>query len=143
MTAVPAAVPASAVAEEFMGVLERRDWDGLRRVCAPGYVHHAPRVPAADLDTYIKTIQVLFAAFPDLAVTVAAVIEAGEFVTLRYVVRGTHRGPWAGLAPTGRAVSFMVLGLVRVVGGRLVEGWFEFDSGGIAEQLTGPVPAPA
>ena len=24
------------------------------------------------------------------------------------------------------------------VGGRLVEGWFEFDSGGIAEQLTAP-----
>ena len=62
MTAVPAAAGSGAVAEEFMRALERRDWDGLRRVCAPGYVHHAPRVPAADLETYITTIRVLFAA---------------------------------------------------------------------------------
>ena len=55
---------------------------------------------------------------------------------VRYVTRGTHRSPFYGLPATGRPVSFPVLGLLHVRDGQLTEGWFEFDTGAIIEQLT-------
>jgi predicted ester cyclase len=38
-------------------------------------------------------------------------------------VRGTHLGPFMGIAPTGKQVSFMVLWVDRIVDGNIVEHW--------------------
>ncbi len=46
--------------------------------------------------------------------------------------RGTHRGEWLGIKPTGTAVAFTGVNIDRVVGGRIVE------HGGAANML-GPL----
>jgi steroid delta-isomerase-like uncharacterized protein len=126
----------TAVAGDFMQALGRRDWDRIEQLCAPGYVHHAPWVAAADVHAYIQTARRMFTAFPDMTATIEELVGADEWATVRYVTRGTHRAPFAGIPATGRTVSFSVLGLMHVRDGRLTEGWFEFDSGAIADQLT-------
>lgn len=130
------------VADDFLHALDRRDWDRIKALCAPGYVHHAPRVAAADLRTYIETAQRMFTAFPDMTATIEELIEAGPRVTVRYIARGTHQAPFYGIPATGRPVSFPVLGLMHISGGKLTEGWFEFDTGAIIDQLTAPSHAP-
>jgi steroid delta-isomerase-like uncharacterized protein len=126
----------TAVAGDFMQALGRRDWGRIEELCAPGYVHHAPRVAAADVHAYIETAQRMFTAFPDLTATIEELVGSGEWATVRYVTHGTHRAPFAGIPATGRAVSFSALGLVHVRDGKLCEGWFEFDTGAIVDQLT-------
>ena len=124
-----------ALVAAFIGALNDQDWEKLRTLCSPGYVHHAPRVPASDLATYVQTAGRMLSAFPDMVATVEQLVAEGEYVAVRYTARGTHKGVFYGLAPTGRAVTLRALGIVRVVGGEIVEGWVEFDTGELYAQL--------
>jgi steroid delta-isomerase-like uncharacterized protein len=128
----------AAVAGDFLQALDRRDWSTIAELCAPGYVHHAPRVAAASLPDYIATAKAMFTAFPDMTATIEALIEAADWVTARYTAHGTHQAPFAGIPATGRPVSFTVLGLIHVQDGKLTEGWYEFDTGAITQQLAAP-----
>jgi steroid delta-isomerase-like uncharacterized protein len=119
-----------------MHALGRRDWDRIEQLCAPGYLHHAPKVAAADVHAYIQTAQRMFTAFPDMTATVEELVGAGDWATVRYMTRGTHQAPFAGIPATGRTVSFSALGLMHIRDGKLTEGWFEFDTGAIVDQLT-------
>jgi predicted ester cyclase len=83
----------------------------------------------------------LRAALPDLQVTVEDLLAEGDKVALRLRGRGTHRGPFAGVAPTGRPVALTSMELLRLAGGKLVEHWDEFDTLGVLQQL-GAIPAP-
>ncbi len=113
----------------------RGSWDEIRELFSSDYVHHAPHVRRADLETYAKTAGVMLGAFPDMVTTMHQLVAEGEYVAMRYSVRGTHRGDFHGIAPTGRRVEFDVVGMQRIVDGKIVEGWFEFDSASIYAQL--------
>ncbi len=124
----------AAAAAAVLRAIEAQDWDAIRALCAPDYVHHAPSVPSADVETYIATLKVVPQAMPDLDIAVAQIIPTDEYATMRYTVHGTLTGDFHGLAPTGAEISLPVLGLVHVVDGRLVEGWYAFDSAEIMRQ---------
>ncbi len=134
MTDLPAT---KAVATSYIDALNRKDWAAVQRLCRSDYVHHAPRVPAADLSAYMETAGRMFQAFPDMTATVEQLVAEGEYVAFRYTARGTHKGNFYGVAPTGRAVALPTMGMLRIVSGRIAEGWFEFDTGEIYEQLRG------
>ena len=124
-----------ALVSAYVDALNQQGWEAVRRLCSPAYVHHAPRVPAADLATYLETAGRLFSAFPDMVATIEQLVAEGEFVATRYTARGTHKGDFYGVAATGRPVVLRVIGLLRLVGGKIAEGWFEFDTGEIYAQL--------
>ena len=69
--------------------------------------------------------------YPDLHLSVEQQIAEGEWVATRVTMRGTHRGEWQGMKPTGKAVEVTAVNLDRVVDGRIVE------HGGAAD-LLGP-----
>ena len=68
-----------------------------------------------------------FAAFPDLTAEVFDVLVDADRVCTRGVLRGTHRGEFKGIAPTGRSVEIHYIDIWRVAGNRLVENWAEWD----------------
>jgi predicted ester cyclase len=55
--------------------------------------------------------------------------------------RGTHRGEFQGIAPTGKELAFSSMEFNRVVGGKVEEHWVELDLLGLMQQL-GAVPSP-
>lgn len=59
--------------------------------------------------------------YPDLALEVTRQIAEGDLVVSQVTMRGTHKGEWLGIAPTGKAVAITVVNIDRVVGGRIVE----------------------
>jgi predicted ester cyclase len=77
----------------------------------------------------------LRSAFPDLNVTVDDIVAEGDKVVLRQTWSGTHRGEFMGIAPTGRKVSFGVIDILRVAGGKFVEHWGQMDGMGLMQQL--------
>ena len=75
------------------------------------------------------------AAMPDLNVTVEAMVADAERVAASFVYTGTHRAPYFGIAPTGKALRFTSCDIFDVRGGRLAEHWGMGDIAGIMAQL--------
>jgi predicted ester cyclase len=130
----------------------RRFWDGFNAhdldvwdtVCSAGFVNHDPGLPTpeADLPTIKRTIGGLLAAFPDLRSSEDELLAAGERVVVRRTMRGTHRGPFMGIAPTGQAVEFSGIWLAHLREGKIAEQWVSFDALGLLRQI-GALPMPA
>jgi len=70
--------------------------------------------------------------YPDLHIEIERQIAEGEWVVTCITARGTHKGSWLGIEPTGKPVAFTGVNVDRVVGGRIVE------HGGAANML-GPL----
>ena len=78
-------------------------------------------------------------AFPDLRLTIEDVIAEGETVMARWSCRGTHKGDLSGIAPTGKQFTISGVSIARIAGGKLAEGWINWDALGLMQQL-GVVP---
>jgi len=59
--------------------------------------------------------------YPDLHLTIEQQITEGEWVVTRVTMRGTHKGVWLGMKPTGKKVEMCAVNIDRVVEGRIVE----------------------
>jgi steroid delta-isomerase-like uncharacterized protein len=80
-------------------------------------------------------------AFPDFHTTIEDQIAEGDKVVTRWRMRGTHRGEFRGIAPTGKELDITGIGIFRFSGGKVVESWDNFDQLGMMRQL-GVIPAP-
>jgi predicted ester cyclase len=74
-------------------------------------------------------------AFSDIYVTVDDQVAEGEKVSTRRTWRATHRGPYRGIAPTGKQVRWTQISVVRFSQGRIVEDWAVADELSILQQL--------
>jgi predicted ester cyclase len=82
------------------------------------------------------------AAFPDLQVTITDIMAEADKVVIWYTAQGTHRGEFQGFQPTGKRVNWLGSDLLRVAGGKIVEGRFLDDSWGLLRQLGAMLTAP-
>ena len=77
----------------------------------------------------------LFVGFPDFSAEVTALHHADTVVILEVRMTGTHRGPWAGLEPTGRAIDVPVACIFEFDEDRLVCEKVYFDFATLKRQL--------
>jgi steroid delta-isomerase-like uncharacterized protein len=92
--------------------------------------------PAKLIDTFKETFSETREGFPDLSITVEDVMAEGDRVSARVVMRGTHRGEFQGIAPTGKRVEVRAIDMFRIREGKIVEHW------GHADDPTGYLRAP-
>jgi steroid delta-isomerase-like uncharacterized protein len=74
-------------------------------------------------------------AVPDYNVTVDDQIAENDKVVTRWTARGTHKGKFQGIAPTGRQVSVTGMTISRFVDGKIAESWIELDTLSLMRQL--------
>jgi steroid delta-isomerase-like uncharacterized protein len=79
------------------------------------------------IDTFKETFSEVRQAFPDAQVTVEDVMAEDDRVAARVVMRGTHRGEFHGIAPTGKQVEVRAIDMFRVKNGKIVEHWGHAD----------------
>ncbi len=77
----------------------------------------------------------MFAAFPDFHVAVPRLHHADEAVVVEFVMTGTHRGPFAGLPPTGRRIEVPLVGIFDFEDDRLMCEKVYFDMATLMRQL--------
>ena len=111
----------------------------LRALVSPDHVRHT-----SDGDLYGPEgvgihIGEWRAGFPDLRVVVEDLIAEGDRVVSRFVLRGTHAGPFLWVPATGRAVAAAGVAVDRLAGNRLAESWVTLDVLGLLLQI-GAVP---
>ena len=66
---------------------------------------------------------------------ICSVTAEGDRVVARGRLGGTHRGPFLGAPPTGRAFSIGWIAVYRVEGGKIAERWLQGDDLGMMLQL--------
>jgi steroid delta-isomerase-like uncharacterized protein len=74
-------------------------------------------------------------AFPDVVIQIEHLIADDDLVAVRWSAAATHNGGGLGFAATGRRVQFTGMAFARVEGGKIVEGWNNFDQLGLLQQL--------
>jgi predicted ester cyclase len=108
-------------------------WDD----CLPTtFAEHQYGMPSTR-DAFKKAIGGLRSAIPDLELTFDDLHEHGDQVWARMTARGTHRGPFMGMAPTGKRFEITVIDVCRFEGGKIVEHWGVPDRFALLDQLGG------
>ena len=95
-------------------------------------------VADAGLAEHIRQVE---AAFPEYEIVPAQLIAEGDLIAMRGTFRGVHRGPFAGMEPTGRPVNQDLMIVYRVAGSLITDHWLHFDVPGLLAQLSAPVAA--
>ena len=107
------------------------------QVISANYTHHDEATPdfGPGPEGEKKRVALYRTAFPDLRFTIEDLIAESEAVTCRWSSRGTHRQPLSGIAPTGKVINVSGITITRLAGGKIVEGWVNWDALGMLQQL--------
>ncbi len=128
--------PATITQEEADGIAERyrearntTNLDLLDAIYDPEVVVHDCSAPEDihGLDALKRYYAESHAGFPDFRIEFEKPIVAGDTVVFRWTIEGTHSGPLRGLPATGSRVRFSGVAIDRVLDGRIVEEWVDFN----------------
>ena len=103
--------------------------------------HWAPPGVAGDREGYKQFLRMDFEAFADVSTATEDIVAEGDKVASRWTWRGTHKGEFMGVAPTGKQIALTGICINRIADGKIVEEWGEMDMLGLMQQL-GAVPPP-
>jgi predicted ester cyclase len=104
--------------EDYLEACNRHDLAEVRALIAPD-VRRAGAPGGAD--AWIGDLALLLEAFPDQRWKRIALVVEGDRIAAHLRTRGTHRGTFRGVRPTGRHVGVAEFGFYRIAGGRVVE----------------------
>jgi predicted ester cyclase len=119
-----------AAAIRFIEAFNSAGWDDLPAVVAGDFVLHHPMGGTMRLGAQgMHQVWAHFkAALPDAWHPIPVMIAEGDCVATLLPTYGTFTGdPHQGIPPTGRWLEYGMVNIVRLEGGKLVEGWFGMD----------------
>ena len=122
------------VLAHYDAVTNRHDPDAIRAQVTSDFFDHAANA-AMTADDVIAHSKALHATFGEMNASVETIIAEGDTVAARVVWRGVHRGPWRGIAPTGKRIEFRGMTFWRIRDGRIAERWAEVDFASLEKQL--------
>lgn len=114
--------------------------DAVDDIYAADFVYHIVGSPEIHgTEGFKQFVTMYLTAFPDLQFTIDDQIAEGDKVVTRWTATGTHNGELMGISPTGKSSTVMGISISRVAGGKIEEGWVNWDILGMLQQL-GVIP---
>lgn len=124
----------------FFDAANSGDLDALDDLLAPDAIDHGAYAGQQRGREGFKQFFAMWrAAFPDLIYCIEDEIAEGDRTVVRWSARGTHRGCYHDVAPTGKQVTMSGIQINRSVGGKIVDDWTCFDELGLLRQI-GAIP---
>lgn len=126
------------VVESLLTAFSEGDADTAERVLAPDFVNHdPPRLPGVGTDRagVLAAMRYLHDAFADARAELVSVLAEGDKVAVHDRLRGTHRGEFLGISPTGREIDVDFIHIFRLAEGQIVERWGVADTSALLRQL--------
>ena len=127
------------IVEAFVvAAFEKNDRQKVRQLLAPNFVDHDPKVPGKEVSHEgfeRHVLDVLHDAFPDLSVSIEALVGEDSDVVCRYTMTGTHEGTLREVEPSGNQVSVTGMAQLRIDGQEITELWINADSLALMEQI--------
>jgi predicted ester cyclase len=119
-------------------LMNQKRLDSFFKLLAPDYIEHWTENDLS-LEQAKEADTLFFKAFPDATATIEELVAEGDKVAIRVTWRGTHKGDFRGLAPTGKKAEMTNTGIYRIAKGKLAECWATVDSLRLMQQL-GVIP---
>jgi steroid delta-isomerase-like uncharacterized protein len=125
----------------FDEILNKGDMGAIDALLTPDFVFYITTIPGGvrGREAYKDFVRNLRNAFPDGVFTPVGQIAEGDKAAVRWTFKGTHRGEFLGVAPTGRTITDDGIDIFQVVDGRISEIRANEDALGLMQQL-GVVP---
>src|SRR5947208_11542403 len=103
--------------------LESGDLNAAVELLTENFIANLPGLPEPLRGREIWTLgaQTMLEGFPDLRIHIEDIFGAGDKVAVRVSFRGTHKGPFQGIPPTQRSVSFTSIEIYRLEGDKIAE----------------------
>jgi steroid delta-isomerase-like uncharacterized protein len=137
--------PNKAAARRFYDAWSSGDLDAFDEILAPSYRDHDtqnPNAATAGPEAAKSTAEMYRAAFSDSRFEIEQQFADGDCVVTRWTAHGTHDGELMGMPATGKQVTISGITIDRFEDGKVVEGWTNWDTLGMMQQL-GAVPEAA
>jgi steroid delta-isomerase-like uncharacterized protein len=113
--------------------------DRMEEFFHPNFANHLedgePPAEGSAIERARRAFGALFAAFPDLHVSIRCQVAEGDQVVTHKLFRGTHRGEFMGVPATGRPIEFAVIDILRLEDGKVAEHWAVQDRLALMQQL--------
>ena len=122
--------------EEFWNKGNMAAVDELMAPHAKIFLPGRGRVSLGDLKAFAASLR---GAFPDWSATTDELVAEEQRVAERWTGRGTHRGTFQGMAPTGRQVTVPGTVFYRFASGKITEFHEQVDGFTLMQQL-GVIP---
>jgi steroid delta-isomerase-like uncharacterized protein len=122
----------------FQEVWNEGRMETVHDLLSPDAVARGQRGADAEIrgpEEFVKFVREIRGAFSDIQMNVEDVFGAGDKVVLRWSATMTHTGDAFGLPASGRTVRSRGISIARIVDGKIVEGWDNWDQLGMLEQI--------
>jgi len=119
-----------AIVRRFLEETVKENLDVVDELVSPDFVDLSLQPgQEPDREGFKRSLAELIAPFSDISITIDEQVAEGDKVITWYTGISTHdRGPYMGVAPTGKRNTFTDVVLHRVVGGKIVEERSAIDS---------------
>jgi steroid delta-isomerase-like uncharacterized protein len=127
---------ASRIRRVVMQGIVGKDAGYIRSALHDDFRFHGFSMGDHDSEGYLAALSGFWGAFPDLVSVIEDVIVQDDRVAIRVTATGTHNGPFAGIAATGKPITFTDFTIYRLENdGRIAEQWTIVDVPAILAQL--------
>ena len=108
-------MPNRQVVHALVTAINHGEEESIRAVLDDGIVSHGSLGDAEGPDGFVGImLGNVRTGFPDAHVELAETVEEGDLVSFRLSGKGTHRGPFLGIQPTGKTVRIRGIHHVRL-----------------------------
>ena len=98
-------------------------------------LHRSPN-PLSGLESIKAFYRAYWAAFPDINLTIDAILGEDDLVACAFEAHATHLGPFLDKTPSGRPVVYMGVTLLRFENLKCVERWSQTDMLSLLRQIS-------
>jgi predicted ester cyclase len=130
-----------AAIASMMHAFETGDTVNVGNYFADNWVNHDPSLPPLTGLDGARQLIGMWSAMSNRKITIEDSVAEGDRVAMRFLIEGTHSGPFMGIAPTGKTIHVTGSGIFRLVDGKATDNWVNFDALGLLQQL-GAIPMP-
>jgi steroid delta-isomerase-like uncharacterized protein len=120
---------------QYLHAFNERDLETLDDILADDVVEHGIHETLQGPEEVIEFLESHFQRFPDYSGTTHAMIAEDDTVAVRYSSRGTHKGEYLNVKPTGHEVEWTGMAMYRLEDDEIAEVWVEENRLGLLEQL--------
>ena len=118
--------------EAFNDAQRREDYFQL--YAEEAVLHRSPPL-APGIESIKQWYRSLWAAFPDVRITLGNLVAEGDFVANNFRLQGTHRGAFLGVPASGKRVDVEGVTILKFADEKCVERWSQTDVMGIMRQI--------